>query len=199
MLVDRLNEILPKISSDDFLARSGIGNEIACYIFDYPPENETQVRDHIQFLLDHLPKKRPGICVKHVNLFEFVIDHLKERGLLDKALKKQRQEGDHALLKALKGTLHEEKLSKLFGEYVTPEETDLVLVSGVGSVYPMLRSHTLLNNLHAVLKDTPMVMFYPGKYDGKTLRLFGKTGISAGLIDSRRKEANYYRAFRLIT
>jgi hypothetical protein len=89
-LTDRLNKILPRIISDDFLKGRGIGNEIAFYIFDYPPEEELRVREHIIFLLDHIPKQRPGLRVKHINLFDFVLDYLKKRNLLDKALKMQR-------------------------------------------------------------------------------------------------------------
>ena len=44
-LDERLNKILPRIISDEFLSGSGIGNEIAFYIFDYPPEDELSVRD----------------------------------------------------------------------------------------------------------------------------------------------------------
>ena len=68
---ERLNAILPRISSDEFLTSSGIGNEIAFYIFDYPPEEELQVRDHIRFLLEQLPKLKPALRVKHINLFDF--------------------------------------------------------------------------------------------------------------------------------
>ncbi|MBU0735342.1 MAG: DUF1788 domain-containing protein, partial [Proteobacteria bacterium] len=68
-----------------------------------------------------------------------------------------------------------------------PEEQELVLVSGVGSVWPLVRSHNLLNNLQTVMGQTPLVMFYPGRYDGQALRLFGKI-----------KSNNYYRAFKLV-
>ena len=54
-------------------------------------------------------------------------------------------------------------------------------------MWPLLRAHSLLNNLHAVMGKTPLVLFYPGRYDGHSLRLFGKI-----------KGANYYRAFRLV-
>ena len=47
-LTDRLNHILPRIVSDDFLGGGGIGNEIAFYVFDYPPEDELRVREHIR-------------------------------------------------------------------------------------------------------------------------------------------------------
>ena len=59
-LTERLNQILPNITSDDFLRGKGLGNEIA-FIFDYPPEAERRIREHIAFLLDHMPKQRPGL------------------------------------------------------------------------------------------------------------------------------------------
>jgi hypothetical protein len=64
---------------------------------------------------------------------------------------------------------------------------DLLLLWNVGAVYPMLRTHTLLSALHPLMKDTPLVMLFPGKYDGYSLRLFNKLA-----------EDHYYRAFRLI-
>jgi hypothetical protein len=186
-LTERLNKILPRIISDEFLAGSGIGNEIAFYIFDYPPEEELRVRDHIRFLLDHIPKQKAGLRVKHINLFDFVLDYLKSRNLLERSLTMQREKGDHALRKALEGPLHENKIAPIFAQAAQPDQHDLVIVSGVGSVFPLLRSHTLLNNLHSVMGRTPLVMFYPGRYDGQSLRLFG-----------RLKNVNYYRAFRLV-
>jgi hypothetical protein len=126
-LTDRLNKILPRLVSDDFLGGAGLGNEIAFHIFDYPPEDELRVRGHVRFLLNHIPQRRPGLRVKHVNLFDFVLDLLKARNYLDKALKMQREKGDEALKKALAGPLHPEKLAPLFGEVAKPQEHDLVL------------------------------------------------------------------------
>jgi len=185
-LTQRLNEILPKVTSTEFLSCKGLGNEIAFYIFDYPPESEIRIRDHIRFLMAHIPKRRPGLKVKHINLFDLVIDHLENRDLLEKSIQMQKTKGDTALQKALAGVLKTEKLVQIFGEFAQPEEQDLVLVSGVGNVWPLVRSHNLLNNLQTVMGRTPLVMFYPGRYDGQSLRLFGKV-----------KSNNYYRAFRL--
>ena len=197
-LTQRLNQILPKLTSDDFLSARGIGNEIAFYIFDYEPEDELRVREHIQFLVDHLPKNKPGLRVAHVNLFDFLINYLKTRNLLEKSFELQREKGNDALLKALKGILHEEKVATRFADIAKPAEHDLVLISGVGGAYPLLRSHPLLSNLHAIMGQTPLVMFYPGRYDTQTLRLFGKTGLAGGSAEERKKKTNYYRAFRLI-
>ena len=186
-LNERLNMILKTVTDDGFLSGRGIGNETAFYIFDYPPEDELRVRDYLRTLLDHIPKQRHGMRVKHIDLFDFVMDCLKSRNLLDKAIQMQREKGDEALKKALAGPLHESKLGSLFAEVAQPDQHDLVIVSGVGSVWPLLRSHTLLNNLQPVMGKTPLVMFYPGRYDGQSLRLFGKL-----------KNNNYYRAFKLV-
>jgi len=186
-LTERLNRILPKLISDELLNGTGLGNEIGIYIFDYPAEDELRVREHIQFLVDHLPKSKPGLQVKHVNLFDLMIDHMKSRNLLERAIQMQRSQGDKAVFTALKAPLHESRLAQIFTEVAQPSQHDLVLVSGVGNVWPLLRSHALLNNLHPLMGNTPLVMFYPGKYDQLTLQLFG-------VLASK----NYYRAFKLV-
>lgn len=186
-LTQRLNEILTRITTNEFLSGKGLGNEVPFYIFDYPPEEELRIREHIQFLLVHIPKRKPGLQAKHVNLFDLVIDDLKQRNLLERAFKMQKEKGDDALKKALCSPLRSERLVQIFAEATQPQDKDLVLLSGIGSVWPLVRAHNLLNNLQVVMGQTPLVMFYPGRYDGQVLRLFGK-------IES----VNYYRAFKLI-
>jgi hypothetical protein len=41
---ERLNQILPRITSEDFLQNRGLGNEIGFWIFEYAPEQEMAVR-----------------------------------------------------------------------------------------------------------------------------------------------------------
>ena len=187
LLTERLNEIQDKITSEAFLSGKGIGNEIAFYILDYPPEDELRVRQHVAFLLEQIPKVKPDLRIKHVNLLDFLVDYLRSRGLLEKTFELQKQKGDEFVLRQLEKLLHPSKLVPRFVEIVQPEQHDLVLVSGVGSAWPLLRTHSLLNNLHPVMGHTPLVMFYPGRYDGQSLRLFGKI-----------KSDNYYRAFKLV-
>ena len=200
-LNERLNKILPRVTSDDFLSGSGIGNEIAFYIFDYPPEEEVRVRDFLRTLLDHIPKQKHGLRVKHVNLFDFVLEYLTGRKLLDRVIQMQRDKGDEALKKALLGPLNvKDKLIPYFCQVARPDQHELVIVSGVGSVYPLLRTSTLLTNFQNVMGHTPLVVFYPGKYDQVTLRLFGKLRLSAFFEGegTGKKSENYYRAFRLV-
>jgi hypothetical protein len=68
----------------------------------------------------------------------------------------------------------------------TPEHA-VVFLTGVGKVFPFVRSHNVLNNLHQILDSVPVVMFYPGNWNGQTLSLFGTIN-----------DGNYYRAFPLI-
>jgi hypothetical protein len=199
-LTARLNKILPMVVSDDFLSGSGIGNEIAFYIFDYPPEDELRVREHVAHLLEHIPRQKPGLRFKHLNLFDFVLDHLQGRGYLEKTLKKQREEGNAAVEKALAALLTGEKLARAFVEAAQPGSHDLILVSGVGSAYPLVRTSAFLTSLHKYMGQTPLVVFYPGRFDQITFRLFGKLRLSStlGTEGKELKDEHYYRAFRLV-
>ena len=185
---ERLNEILPAITSSNFLQKKGLGNEIPFYIFDYPPEDELQLRKHLVFLTDRIGKQHSHINIIHVELFSVMIRYLKERNLLDKAFEMEAQKGSEALWKALSASVRPERLVKtVFANQFDFSQCDLILMSGVGNVWPWIRAHSLLNNLQQVTGDTPLVLFYPGAYDGQSLHLFGKLGGD-----------NYYRAFRLV-
>jgi hypothetical protein len=185
---DRLNQILPKITSREFLENQGLGNEIGFWIFDYPAEREMEMREFLQsVLLPVLAKRQPPVRTVHVNLFDQVIGLLEDRNLLDKAIEMQEKQGDAKALESLRRVLKEDKLAERIVAGWDLDSIDLVIFSGVGAVYPMLRTHTLLSALHPHMKDTPLLMLYPGKYDGYSLRLFNKLA-----------EDHYYRAFRLV-
>ena len=198
-LTERLNAILPKITSPDFLSGQGIGNEIPFYVFDYPPEDELRVREHLAFLEDKLPKQAPNVSFVHVNLFDFLIEYVKGRGYFEKSLEKERKLGSAKAIKSIKSIASAEKLADHFFNEIMSQKPDLVLVSGVGSAYPIIRTHELLNNLHKHMGLTPLVMFYPGVYDKITLKLFGKASLAFDSSSTdRKRKARYYRAFRLI-
>ncbi len=193
-LNSRLNQIVPLVTNDAFLSSEGIGNEIACYIFDYPAEHELVVREHIALMLGRFASHHSNLKVLHINLLDVVLAYLKGRRLLDKAIKMQAKKGDAGVLRALAGPLAAEKIRDFIAAEYAPAEQDLVLMSGVGSVWPMLRAHGLLNSLHSVMGQTPLVMFYPGSFDGTTLRLFGRITSTT----SKPGTKPYYRAFILV-
>jgi hypothetical protein len=186
---ERLNHVLPRLVSSDVLDNKGAGGEIGFWIFDYPPENEIQMRSWLTEVIEPgLRKQKPELRFATIDLFECVVSLLEERGLLDKAFDMQLKKGDEALLASLRSMLKEDRLAARIVELVGPQHLDLLIVKGVGSVYPLLRTHTLLSALHPHMRDTPLLMLYPGRYDGLSLRLFNKLG-----------DNNYYRAFSLVS
>jgi len=138
-------------------------------------------------ILPALAKKVPKVRVATVNLFKLVCEILEERNLLNKALEMQQTKGDESALAALRSVLKEDKLAQKISDQFDIPNLDMIILTGVGSVYPMLRTHTLLSALHPIMGETPLLMFFPGKYDGHSLRLFNSLA-----------EDHYYRAFRLV-
>ena len=158
-LTERLNQILPRIISDEFLSGSGIGNEIAFYIFDYPPEDELRVREHLAVLARPHPQTTShGLRVKHINLFDFVMDYLRQRKLLDKAIQMQQTKGDAFVLKQFSpvAASQQNRASLCRGRPARPARSG----ARVGRRQRLAAAavHTLLNNLHAVMGKTPLVL-----------------------------------------
>ena len=185
---ERLNQILPRITARDFLDSKGLGNEIGFWIFDYPPEREMELREFVNgTVMPSLRKQVPTIQAATVNLLSLVTDLLEERKLLDKVLEMQLNKGDDSTLAALRSVLKEDKIAQKIAAQFDIAGLDLLVLTGVGAVYPMLRTHTLLSALHPIMGNTPLLMFFPGRYDGHSLRLFNTLA-----------EDHYYRAFRLV-
>jgi hypothetical protein len=74
---------------------------------------------------------------------------------------------------------------------IAGSDFDVMFISGVGEVFPYIRSHNVLNNLQSKAKEKPTVMFFPGAYThslatGASLDLFG-----------RLHDDKYYRAFNI--
>ncbi|CAJ3068591.1 DUF1788 domain-containing protein [Burkholderia pseudomallei] len=186
---DRLNQVLPRLLSADVLENKGAGGEIGFWIFDYPPDREMTMRSWLADVIEPgLRKQQKPIRFATVDLFECVIGLLEDRRLLEKAFDMQQTKGDEALLTSLRSVLKEDRLAARIVEQTGVEEIDLLIVKGVGASYPMVRTHTLLSALHPHMQHKPLLMLYPGRYDGQSLRLFNT------LVDD-----NYYRAFSLVS
>ncbi|CAD6561230.1 DUF1788 domain-containing protein [Paraburkholderia sabiae] len=186
---DRLNQMLPRLLLPDVLENKGSGGEIGFWIFDYPSDREMTMRGWLADVIEPgLRKHSPKLRFATVDLFECVIGLLEDRRLLDKAFEMQQTKGDDALLTSLRSVLKEDRLAARIVEQTGVADLDLLIVKGVGASYPMVRTHTLLSALHPHMQHKPLLMLYPGRYDGQSLRLFNT------LIDD-----NYYRAFSLVS
>ena len=191
MKLERLEEKFEKLYqifiNENFLSMKALGGEIPFYISSYNPNQEIKVFDEVERLINRL--KISGVSVYEINLFSLIIDMLKDRGILDKIIDKEANLSKDKLYKTLQGAIDTQKyLIPKIEELTTNNPSNIVFLTGIGQVYPFIRSHSVLNNLQNSIKDRPTVMFFPGIYDGTSLSLFGKL-----------KDDNYYRAFNLET
>jgi len=184
-LQSRLDLILERIENPRFLNNDGLGNEIGFWIFDYPAKHELVVRDYLKHLADKLGKR--GYQFINVNIYETIIEMLASRGLLERTFSREKQVGVDAIRNTLSGPLSQKKIAEFIAENIQPETLDFVLLSGLGNAWPLVRGHELLSALQDVMGKTPLVLFYPGEYNGRDLHPFG-------MIESK----NYYRAFKLV-
>jgi hypothetical protein len=185
----RLDLIEPKIYDKNFRTGHGTVGEVNFWIFDYLPEDEMAVRDYIDFLVNRINEKDDGLRIKHFDLYDLLIEALREKNYLDKVMDMEKAKGSAAIINPLKRTLRLTESSDLIIQKIVDDlvpEQDVIFLSGVGKAWPIIRSHTILNNLHSRVDKNPLVMFFPGEYTSE-LKLFGEI-----------TDDNYYRAFKLI-
>ncbi|WP_370576108.1 DUF1788 domain-containing protein [Methanomethylovorans sp.] len=185
-LEERLELLKEELQKEDFLKSRGLGNEVPFWIFDYPPEKELLVRDTITKTIANLEKR--SIQVLEVNLYDVCLEIIEAKISAEKITAFEESKGSDELLKKLKLMLKPDILKSAIQQKMNENGGfQLIFLTGVGKAWPMVRSHTILNNVQPLLGNIPLVTFYPGKYSGFDLSLFGKF-----------RDANYYRAFRLI-
>lgn len=188
-LEERLNKAEEMIQKPSFRQNKGLGNEVGYYIFDYPAEQELFVRERVEYIRKKNEQSADEYRIVVFDLYNIIIEILKDKGYLEKCFEFEKKKGFERITKSVGNMLRITAKDSLIVNYIkerTPEKAIVFLV-GIGKCYPILRSHTVLNNLHQVIDNVPVVMFYPGKYDGQELVLF-----------SEIKDDNYYRAFKLV-
>ena len=185
----RLDEVERIISKPSFRENKGLGNEVGYYIFDYPADKEIDVRKRIEYIRKKNEISNDDFRIAVFDLYDITIDILKKKGYLEKCYEFEKKKGFERVTKAIGNMLRITSADSLIVNYIkdnTPENA-IVFITGIGKCYPILRSHTVLNNLHQVIDNVPVVLFYPGNYDGQELVLFGEI-----------KDDDYYRAFKLV-
>ena len=158
---ERLDKIWDRISDQDFLANRGVANEVRYYVFDYEPCDELIIRDKIKALKKQNNPDADGFQIIEFDLYEMVISILEEKGYIDKCVKFEEQKGMEYLYTAVTKMLRLTNDDNLIVNRIlenTPENA-VVFLTGVGKVFPFVRSHNVLNNLHQVLDSVPVVMF----------------------------------------
>lgn len=187
---DKLNQIETIIKKPSFLKNRGLGNEVGYFIFDYDPKYELEVREEVNKLKDKFNNNpNYNFDILEFDLYNIIIDILKEKGYLEKVFKFEKKKGREFTKRAITKLLKLSTDSNLIVNYIKERthSDSIIFITGIGKAYPIVRSHNVLNNLHQQIDEVPVIMFFPGKYSGTDLILFNTI-----------KDGNYYRAFPLI-
>ena len=179
------------LSGSRFLRMEGLSNEVPFFIYPYGAEDALAVADSKKRIKRRLANK--GIVVREVNLYDLTVEILKERGDWDEVLEVEPQLDKSEFTEMLQSMLNpQQHLAPAIREKIADDAFDIFFLTGIGEVFPYIRSHNVLNNLQSVVSGKPMLMFFPGRYEqsntlGSSLVLFGQ------LMDDQ-----YYRAKNIL-
>lgn len=189
-IASRFEHLLKVISSKRFLAMQGNNNEVPFFICDYNPAEAVEMARLQRQLVNRLDQA--GVRILEINIYDLSIDLLKARGLWERILEIEHTVTKDELKELLQNTLDPEAhLVPEIGRRLEATEYDVLFLSGVGEVFPYIRSHNVLNNLQKTAKQKPTVMFFPGGYT-HTLE-----GGAALILFSRLQDDKYYRAYNI--
>lgn len=186
-----LDHLLDVLSSQRFLRKQGLGNEVPFFICPYDPLQAVDIDIMRGNLKTKLSER--GVVVLEVNLYDLATEILQERGIWEELLVTEPNITKDELKELLQGVLDPEAhLVPAIAARIRNSAFDVLFLSGIGEVFPYIRSHNVLNNLQSTAKDQPTVLFFPGRYThdlatGASLELFG-----------RLHDDKYYRAFNLL-
>ncbi|MEB8388420.1 DUF1788 domain-containing protein [Rhodobacteraceae bacterium KMM 6894] len=188
---ERAEHLHRVITSERFLTKQGLGNEVPFFICPFPAVEGLSMVDDRKDLVSRVGHS--GVRVLDLNLYDIALEILAERDILEQILEIEADSEKSEIKDLLQGVLAPEThLVPKIGAAIAATPHDVIFLSGVGEVYPFIRSHNVLNNLQSTAKDAPTVLFFPGNYThalatGASLDLFGM------LHDDK-----YYRAFNIL-
>lgn len=191
-LAQQEEHLFKVLSSERFLKMQGLGNEVAHFIYDYDPAWALDVAQAKKRIKTKLDTER-GIKVFEINLYDLSVELLKARNVWERVLAAETTMDKPDFLKMLQNMLDPQMhLAPAVKERIAGESFDILFLTGIGEVFPFVRSHTVLNNLQTVVSEKPMLMFFPGRYEvsatqGSALVLFGQL-----------KDDSFYRAKRIL-
>jgi hypothetical protein len=189
-LQKRFQHLFDVIGSARFLNKQGLGNEVPFFICPFNPDEAVAMERTRMQLVNRL--EHAGVKVLDINLYDLTIEMLKEREIWDQVLEAEPDVDKAEFMELLQGVLDtKDNLIPAIAEKMREATFNVMFLSGVGEVFPYIRSHNVLNNLQSTAKDQPTVMFFPGRYvhtleKGASLDLFG-----------RMHDDKYYRAFNI--
>ena len=166
----------------------GLNQEVPFFLCPFSVEQKLEVEEMLPNLIKRL--RSCNICVVEINLYDLCLSYLKKNDLFDQLCEIEPDTEKGYFLESLQSILDIEsvlvpEIEQIISEY---EKIGILFLTGVGEVFPYIRTHNILNNLQRVAKTFPTLLFFPGEYKqslekGASLRLF-----------SQLPDDKYYRA-----
>lgn len=177
------DSVFNKLISPEF--GKNLGGELPLYIQPVPSDKQSEVDDQVKRLTNRLSKK--GTKSIAINLYDLCMEILAEEGVLEPILEEETTISPDDIVATLDSVLDiKSVVIPRIHEAITNDTPSFVFISGVGSIYPFVRSHGILNNIDELTDNCNLVMFFPGDYNNLQLKLFGKIS-----------DENYYRGHNL--
>lgn len=180
---ERLDRVRDLLKDPDFLEGNGLSNEVNIRMFCYEAKDEMRVRHFVQQILTDqtLPCR-----LKENNLYEIFLECCEDKRILSRMAEQEKKRGKDQLQSMIEKSITVQVfVNKICAD--TPEKGDVILLTGVGDVFPFMRVHMLLEALQPRVGSVPILVMYPGTFDGRHVKLF-----------NRLKANPYYRAFNVI-
>lgn len=182
-VMDGLSKISARLSEESFLKNKGLSNEVGIHVFCYEPQDELTVRAFFEKL--KAARDVPYRLIE-CDLYKIFLNICEEKHIINSIPNMENRKGKAYLSEQLQKVATPEAFVEKM-KYDLHKKGDVLLITGVGKVYPFMRSHKILDNIQHIFSDIPVLMLYPGEFNGQDLDLFGK------FLDG-----HYYRAFNLL-
>ena len=182
-LMERLDNLRSLVQEPDFLEGKGLSNEVNIRIFCYDPKEEMAVRHFTEKLVSD---KSLGCHVIEHDLYKVFLSICDDKRITDKIARQEEVKGKQFILDQLKRIANSAAFIRKM-QYGPHETGDVILITGVGKAFPFIRVHSLLDAMQPCFPDVPVLVMYPGSFDGRHLKLFDKLTPNP-----------YYRAFNVI-
>jgi len=195
-IAERFNHLLHVLRSKRFLSMEWT-NEVPFFICPFHPQEAVEWEKIVVQLKNQL--EISGIHVLVVNLYDLCLEMIKSEGNWDMVIEFEKENSKAELLDLLQGMLDpQDFIIPAIAEKLQNQPCQVLLITGVGEVYPYLRSHSLLNNLQSTVKSHQQHLLQTGVHFPQQLLacLLGKflecVGVHIPLLEDNAFSVLYF-------
>ena len=169
-LKERLDNLRALMQEPEFLEGKGLSNEVNIRIFCYDPSDEMMVRHFIEQIMTD--QSMNCHLIEH-NLYEVFLSICEDKRIAKTIPAMEEKKGKEFIRDQMSRMANNTAFVNKM-KYEPHEAGDVLVITGVGDAFPFIRVHDLLNAMQPEFPDVPILVFYPGNYDGRDVQLFNR-------------------------